>query len=141
MNLSYIKNKLSYFKYKEDNSFNESKNKSNDSENEYNKINNNDNNNYNEINDNLFDEVDDYEKKKNDEKTDNFISEMLKKKKINNLENKVNIVDGNNFEIRKLKHIMLKQVSLKKTYSLEPKSEKDDKKDNNLQMNIDNIKR
>jgi hypothetical protein len=31
---------------------------------------------------------------------------------------------------------MLKQVSLKKTYSLEPKSEKDDKKDNNLQMNI-----
>ena len=105
-----------------------------------NKINNNDNNNYNEINDNLFDEVDD-DGKKNDEKTDNFISEMLKKKKLNNLENKVNIFDGNNFERRKLKHIMLKQVSLKKTYSLEPKSEKDDKKDNNLQMNIDNIKR
>ncbi len=62
--LSYKKNKLSYFKYKEDNSFNESKNKSNYSENEYNKINNNDNNNYNEINDNLFDEVDDDGKKK-----------------------------------------------------------------------------
>ena len=98
-----------------------------------------DNNNYNEINDNLFDEVDNDEKK-NDEKTDNFISEMLKKKKINNLENKVNIVDGNNFERSKQKNIMLKQVSLKKTYSLEPNSEKDDKKDNNLQMNIDNTK-
>jgi hypothetical protein len=85
-----------------------------------NKINNNDNNNYNEINDNLFDEVDD-DGKKNDEKTDNFISEKLKKKKLNNLENKVNIFDGNNFERRKLKHIMLKQVSLKKTYSLELK--------------------
>ena len=62
--LSYKKIKVSHFKYKEDNSFNESNNKSNDSENEYNKINNNDNNNYNEINDNLFDEVNDDGKKK-----------------------------------------------------------------------------
>ena len=132
---SFKKNKVSHFKYKDDNSFNESNNKSNYSESENNKSNSNDNNS-NENNDNLFDEVDDEEKKKDDEKTDNFIAEMLKKKKKNNLENKINIIDGDIFEKRKPKQVMLKQVSLKKTYSLEPKSEKDDKKDNNLQMNI-----
>ena len=73
---SFKKKKVSHFKYK-DNSFNESNNKSNDSENEnYNINDNNDNE-----NNNIFDEVDDEKKKKDDEKQDNFIAEMLKKKK------------------------------------------------------------
>ena len=140
--------KVSHFRERDNNSFNDS-NDSNNNNNTNSNFNYNTKSNFNyntksnfnyDDNENIFDEVDDEEKKKDDEKTNNFIAEMLKKKEQNNLENNINFIDGNDFERRKPKQIKLKEVNLKKTYSLESKSEKDKKSINNLEMDINSIK-